>query len=169
MLRGSAPRAPWRRGGGERAVGGRRQPQPDPLWRSLRGLPDGTRERLGKRRPDSGGIEIIRQVVARSERNGEGWYRAEQVRVQGQLLLAADGVDAEVRAERYFNEALRIAGRQKVTAWSFALPSAWPRFSSAAIATRKHAGCFRRFTGNSPKDFETADLRSARQLLAGLS
>jgi predicted ATPase/DNA-binding winged helix-turn-helix (wHTH) protein len=123
-------------------------------------------EALGKAGRAREGLDVIRQAIARSERNGEGWYRAEQVRVLGALQLAANDADGEAAAERHFKEAMQIAVRQRVPAWELravmSLTSLAGRRGRDTEARKLLSRTYAKFT----EGFDTADLRSARQLLA---
>ena len=123
-------------------------------------------EALGKAGRAREGLDVIRQAIARSERNGEGWYRAEQVRVLGELHLAAGDPDGEAAAVRHFNEAIQIAVRQRVPAWELravmSLTSLSSRQGGDTEARKRLSLTYAKFT----EGLETADLRRARELLS---
>jgi predicted ATPase len=123
---------------------------------------------LGRSREVAKGLLTIDEALAQGERNEEGWYVAELMRIKGELLLQDSGDQSAVAADQYFGRAIEVARRQGALMWE--LRSA---MSLACLRVRqgRHdearqilAPVHDRFT----EGFETSDLRSARRMLESL-
>jgi predicted ATPase/DNA-binding winged helix-turn-helix (wHTH) protein len=114
------------------------------------------------------GLLTIEDALARCERNGEGWYVAELMRVKGELLLLDSGDRSIVTADQYFSQAIEVARRQGALMWELRNAT-----SLAGLKVKQGRGdearqilgpVYDRFT----EDFETTDLRAAKALLESL-
>jgi predicted ATPase len=114
------------------------------------------------------GLEAIDNALARSERNEARWCVAELLRVKGELLLLLGAPGAAVAAEDHFRQALDWARRQGALSWELRAATSLARLvcdqdrSAEALALLQPV--YDRFT----KGFETADLKTAKALLATL-
>ena len=113
----------------------------------------------------------LAEARAHAEKSDERWWEAELHRLEGEVLMAAeeDGPgDGRVAAEACFRRALDVARRQG--AKSLELRAAW-RLSR--LGSRGRSREARRLLGELVDGFteghDTADLRSARALLADVS
>ena len=109
------------------------------------------------------------RAVTAAERGGEGWYLAELLRIKGACLLdRGSGEQFEAAAEDCFNGALAVAREQGALFWelraAMGLAGLRVRQGRPKDAREVLAPVHARFT----EGFETADLRSARELLSGL-
>jgi predicted ATPase/DNA-binding winged helix-turn-helix (wHTH) protein len=110
-------------------------------------------------------LETIEEALARSKARDEGWYLAELLRINGELILLQNAVDAPAVAGEYFREALDCARRQGALSWELrtatSLARVWRDRHRTPEARELLQPVYDRFT----EGFETADLRSARALL----
>jgi adenylate cyclase len=113
----------------------------------------------------------LAEARAHAEKSDERWWEAELHRLEGEVLMAAeeDGPgDGRVAAEACFRRALDVARRQG--AKSLELRAAW---SLSRLGSRGRSREARRLLGELVDGFteghDTADLRSARALLADVS
>jgi predicted ATPase len=122
---------------------------------------------LGRAGQIAQGLEAIDKALARSERNEVRWCVAELLRVKGELLLQG-AAGAAAAAEDHFRQALDWARRQGALSWELraATSLAWllcdQDRSADALALLQPV--YDRFT----EGFDTADLKSAKALLATL-
>jgi predicted ATPase len=114
------------------------------------------------------GLLMIEGALAPCERNEEGWYVAELMRVKGELLLQDSGDQSAVTADRYFNRAIEVARRQGALMWELRSATSLARLKAKqgrGDEARQILGpVYDRFT----EGFETTDLRAARALLESL-
>ena len=108
-------------------------------------------------------MQAIEEALARSERNEDGWCRAELLRVKGDLLLQDNaGPDA---AEDYYRQSLACARAQGALSWelrtSISLARLRPHRDGPEFAALQ--AVYDRFT----EGFATRDLQEASQLLNG--
>jgi predicted ATPase len=114
------------------------------------------------------GLEAIDNALARSERNEVRWCVAELLRIRGELLLSQGAPGAAVMAEDHFRQALDWARRQGALSWELRAATSLARLlcdqgrSADALALLQPV--YERFT----EGFETADLKTAKALLATL-
>jgi predicted ATPase/DNA-binding winged helix-turn-helix (wHTH) protein len=114
------------------------------------------------------GLLMIEGELARCERNEEGWYVAELMRLKGELLLQDSGDQSAVTADRYFRRAIEVARRQGALMWELRSATSLARLKVKqrwGDEARQILGpVYDRFT----EGFETTDLRAARALLESL-
>src|SRR3984893_16044712 len=114
------------------------------------------------------GLLTIEGALAPCERNEEGWYVAELMRVKGELLLQDSGDQAAVTADQYFRRAIEVARRQGALMWELRSATSLARLKvqqGQRGEVRQILGpVYDRFT----EGFETTDLRAARALLESL-
>ena len=126
-------------------------------------------EAFGKAGQPREGLDVIGEAIARSDRNGEGWYRAEQERVRGELVLREGGPDAYSAAARHFREAIDIGVRQQVPAWELRAAMSLAALLQSQGRTPEAHGLLSTAYTRFSEGLDTADLRAARELLAGFS
>jgi predicted ATPase/DNA-binding winged helix-turn-helix (wHTH) protein len=111
------------------------------------------------------GLLMIEGALARCERNEEGWYVAELMRVKGELLLQDSGDRPAATADRYFGRAIEVARRQGALMWELrsatSLAGLRARRGRRDEARQILGPVYDRFT----EGFETTDLHAARALL----
>ena len=114
------------------------------------------------------GLNAIDQALAQSERNEEGWYLPELLRIKGELLLCQGGSEAATQAEDLFRRAIDCARRQGALSWELRAATSIARLlrdqgrSADALALLQPV--YDRFT----EGFDTADLKAAKALLDAL-
>src|SRR5258708_20658827 len=110
----------------------------------------------------------IDEALGQGERNEEGWYVAELMRVKGELLLQDSGDRVGETADQSFGRAIEVAQRQGALMWELrsatSLAGQRVRQGRHEEARRILAPVYDRFT----EGFETTDLRSARRMLESL-
>jgi predicted ATPase/DNA-binding winged helix-turn-helix (wHTH) protein len=155
---------------GESAAGSRL------LGAALKRLPEGLNrnlfaelaEGLGAAGQIAEGLALVDDTLARIQRIEEGWCLAELLRRKGELLLLRGGPPAVADAEGCFRQALDVARRQDAPSWELraatSLARLWHRRRQTSRARELLAPVYRRFT----EGFETADLLTAKALLAAL-
>jgi predicted ATPase len=123
---------------------------------------------LGRAGEIARGLLTIEEALAQGERNEEGWYAAELMRVKGELLLQDSGDQSAVTADQYFTRAIEVARRQGALMWelrsAMSLAGLRVRQGRHGEARQILAPVYDRFT----EGFETPDLRSARAMLESL-
>jgi predicted ATPase len=113
--------------------------------------------------------DVVDDALALAGRTGERFFQAELHRLQGLLLLQAEGAGGQARAEASFRQSLEVAHHQG--AKSLALRSAtslgclYQRQGARAEARRVLAEIYGGFT----EGFDTPDLMEARDLLDRLA
>jgi predicted ATPase/DNA-binding winged helix-turn-helix (wHTH) protein len=116
----------------------------------------------------SAGRAAVDEALARSESNEERWCIAELLRVKGELVLLENAPDAAAAAEDHFQQALDWARRQGALSWelraAISFARMWRNQGRRKAARGLLAPVYDRFT----EGFETADLKAAKALLAGL-
>lgn len=121
------------------------------------------------------GLPMLEEALSLVESKGDRDYQAELHRLKGELLLgqSADRGAAFIRkvgsvstqlaivnAQHCFRQAIKTAQRQK--AKSLASRVNEPRSSLLKTGqTARHGPCSQKPTTNSPKDFDTLDLRES--------
>ena len=114
------------------------------------------------------GLAAIDEALNRTERNSGFWWMPEALRLKGEILLLSD--QANVRsAEDYFRRSLDLAHHQGALSWELRAAASLARLlrdqGRAADALALLQPVYDRFT----EGFETADLKTARNLLSTLS
>jgi predicted ATPase len=109
----------------------------------------------------------LERAIAWADRKGEGWYRAELMRMKGELMLRQSRTLLAVEAEDCFRAATEIAREQGALFWELriALSLAELRITQGRHdeARRLLAPVYDRFT----EGFHTPVLRAAKALLDG--
>jgi adenylate cyclase len=112
------------------------------------------------------GLAAVREAAALVEETGERFVEAEIHRVDGNLLLAAEGIDA---AEACYVRALEVARAQQARSLELRaacdLARLWAERGERARAVELLAPVYGWFT----EGFDTADLKEAKALLDGLA
>ena len=112
------------------------------------------------------GLMIIEDVLMRSERDEEHVYRADQLRIKGELIMLEGAPGAAVASEHCFRQALESACRQGALSLelraTISLLRLWRDQRRVGDASDLLARVYGRFT----EGFETADLQEAKRLLA---
>ena len=111
------------------------------------------------------GLAVVEEALARSESSEERWWIAELLRVKGELVLLENGPEAAAAAEDHFRKALDWARRQGALSWELraatSLARMWRDQARIREARELLGSTYDRFT----EGFETADLKTAKQLL----
>jgi predicted ATPase/DNA-binding winged helix-turn-helix (wHTH) protein len=110
-------------------------------------------------------VAKLDRAIAWAEHKGEEWYRAELLRMKGELMLRQPGISRAVEAEECFKAASAIAREQGALFWELrtALSLAGLRITQGRQGELKQllAPVHDRFT----EGFDTPILRDARALL----
>jgi predicted ATPase len=110
-------------------------------------------------------LQIVEEMLAGCAARDEGWYVPELLRVQAELLLAADA-DKSAQAEALYTRSLAIAREQDARAWELRTGVSFARFliqrQRREEATALLQSVLDRFPGASATD----DGRAASALLA---
>ncbi len=120
-----------------------------------------------------GRIEEARTTIAEAleltERTDERWSEAELHRLEGQILLVRDGLDAGGEAETCFRRSLDIAHEQSAKSWELrtatSLARLWAEQGRRSEAHDLLASIYGWFT----EGFDTPDLKDAKALLDELA
>jgi predicted ATPase len=116
------------------------------------------------------GLEALAEALATVATSAVRWWEAELHRLQGEVLLHADGGvrHAALTAEECFQHALAIARRQQAKSLelraAMSLSRLWQQQGRRAAAHQLLAEVYGWFT----EGFDTADLQEAKALLAAL-
>ena len=109
---------------------------------------------------------VVDEALQRAEPDQELWAYPEMLRVRGELLLLQDVPDPR-GARRHFVRSLERAGTQGALAWRLRSAASLYRLDlqqgDADKSREVLSQAYRQFV----EGFDTADLRAARQLLAG--
>jgi predicted ATPase len=125
-------------------------------------------EALGRAGHIADGLAAIEEAISRAERTEERYTMAELMRVKGELLLLQDAPGAAAAAEDHFRQALDWAHQQGALSWELRAATSLARLlhtqgrSADGLAILQPV--YERFT----EGFDTADLKSAKGLLAAL-
>ena len=114
------------------------------------------------------GLHVVDEALVAAAKTGEGFFEAEQYRLQGELLLARS-VEKQTVAESCFHHALDSARRQQAK-WlelrtAVSLSRLWQQQGKQAEAQALLAPIYGWFT----EGFDTADLQEAKALLEALA
>jgi predicted ATPase len=105
----------------------------------------------------------------RTEETEEYGFKAELLRIKGELLLLQRAPEAAAEAEDHFRQALDWARRQGALSWELRAAASLSRLlrdqSRSADATALPHPVYDRFT----EGFETTDFKAAKALLDTLS
>jgi predicted ATPase len=114
------------------------------------------------------GRAAVDEALARAEAKDERWCIAELLRVKAELILLENVPGGAVVAEKHLRRALDWAKQQGALSWELravtTLARMWRDRGRSKEAHEVLAGVYNRFT----EGFETADLKTARKLLAAL-
>jgi len=126
-------------------------------------------EASSRAREIASGRAAIDQALEQCHRNEELWYLPELLRIKGEILLREGASDAAAAAEAQFLQSLDWARRQEVLSWELraatSLARLWRSQGRLGDARDQLASVYGKFT----EGFETADLRTAKQLLDELA
>ena len=110
----------------------------------------------------------IDDAIDKVERSKEKWCEAEVNRVAGEVALRSPAPDTE-KAEKYFDRALAVAGRQQAKSWelraAMSMARLWRDQGKRDEARDFLAPVYGWFT----EGFDTVDLKEATALLEELS
>jgi len=125
-------------------------------------------EAYGKAGRAEEGLPVVAEALVVAAKTGEGFFEAEQYRLQGELLLAPS-VEQQTVAEACFHHALDSARRQQAK-WlelrtAVSLSRLWQQQGKCEQASQLLAPIYSWFT----EGFDTADLQEAKALLDALT
>ena len=125
-------------------------------------------EAYGKAGRAEEGLHVVAEALVVAAKTGEGFFEAEQYRLQGELLLARS-VEKQTVAESCFHQALDSARRQQAK-WlelrtAVSLSHLWQQQGKLVEARALLAPIYGWFT----EGFDTVDLQEAKALLGTLS
>jgi len=114
-------------------------------------------------------LGAVEQAISAAELGGERWYLAELLRIKATCLLDQGyGEQSERAAEVCFSQALDVARKQGARFWELRTATHFARLRARQgrkdDARQVLSPVYARFT----EGVETADLRSARELLSQL-
>jgi predicted ATPase len=111
-------------------------------------------------------MAILDETFARADRDGTHWYVAEHLRIKGELIRLIGESESLTAAEDCFARGLTIAHQQGALFWELRIALSLARLrvgqDRPEDARNVLLPVYSRFT----EGFETADLRSAREVLA---
>ena len=147
-------------------------PQLRAAFEELRAVPPGYRfmfiaelaESLAVRQM-SGGLATIEEAIDRAEHTAEGWIIAELLRIKGELLRLDGALGAADSAENCFRQALQLARTQDALSWELRAATSMARLLRDQHRSGDAAAILRRVYSRFTEGFDTADLKSARELL----
>lgn len=106
-------------------------------------------------------------LLLRASEGGARWCAAELQRLQGERLLAGGGPGALAGAERLFQGALLLAGRQGALAWELRAATSLARLRHCHGAPDSARALLEPVLARCTEGFQTADVLAAGRLLAG--
>ena len=109
-------------------------------------------------------LQAVDKTLKRCERNEELWSIAELYRVKGELIFLEGGEGAE----EYFRRSLDWAQRQGVLSWELRAAMSLARMHRDRKQTREGWTLLSQVYQRFSEGFDTADLRTARDLMAEL-
>ena len=125
-------------------------------------------EALGKAGRAAEALDAIQQALGRCRQNEEGWYLAELLRIEGELLFSSGGEGAIEAAEASFRGAMEVARGQETLSWelraALSLARIWVIERRRTEALALISPLFGRFT----EGFSTADFRASKQIMDDL-
>ncbi|MCI0419768.1 MAG: AAA family ATPase, partial [Acidobacteria bacterium] len=135
-------------------------------------------EALGKAGRPEEGLMVLAEALVVSRQSGHRYYDAELYRLKGELLLLQAGGrhvslaatdEVEAQAESCFNEAIRMAQKQRAKFWELragmSLARLYQKQGRKEEARRMLGETYGWFT----EGFDTADLKEAKEMLDQLS
>lgn len=127
-------------------------------------------ETYGKGGQAEKGLTVLAEALVLTDKTEERWYEVELYRLQGELLLAQEGIKSHLEeAETSFQHALAIAHRQQAKSWelraSISLSRLWQRQGKTQAARELLDPVYHWFT----EGFDTVDLQEAQALLEELA
>jgi predicted ATPase len=128
-------------------------------------------EAYGKGGQIEEGLTVLAEALAAVRNTGECWWEAELHRLQGELLLYAEGgmQQAALTAEECFQQSLAVARHQQAKSLelraALSLSRLWQQQGKRAAARELLAPIYGWFT----EGFDTADLQDAKALLDALA
>ena len=125
-------------------------------------------EAYGQAGQEQAGLTVLKEAMTLVHTTEERWWEAELHRLQGELLLACSAAHT-VEAEGCYQHALDVARYQQAKSLelrvAMSLARLWQQQGKRAAAHQVLADVYQWFT----EGFETADLKTARALLAELA
>jgi hypothetical protein len=115
---------------------------------------------LGKAGETAQALAAVDKMLERCERNEELWSIAELYRVKGELIILEGG-----RGEDHFHRSLEWAERQGALAWKLRTAISLARRWRDSEKAREGYGLLSQTYEAFSEGFETADLKTARQLM----
>jgi predicted ATPase len=117
----------------------------------------------------STGLTTISEALAQAIRNNELWFMPELLRVKGEIALLESASGVETVAEECFAESLDLARQQKALSWELRSALSLARFRQTQNRTREARSLLGAVYSTFGEGFETADLKSAKQMLDELN
>jgi predicted ATPase len=117
----------------------------------------------------STGLTTISEALAQAIRNNELWFMPELLRVKGEIALLESASGVETVAEECFAESLDLARQQKALSWELRSALSLARFRRTQNRTREARSLLGAVYSTFGEGFETADLKSAKQMLDELN
>jgi predicted ATPase len=119
---------------------------------------------LGQAGKTEQALQAVDTAITRCERNEELWCIAELHRVRGELLLLA----GRVGADDAFRESLDWSQRQGTVSWEVRAATSLARYQHESGQTTTARELLSKVYGRFTEGFETADLKTAKALMAHL-
>jgi predicted ATPase/DNA-binding winged helix-turn-helix (wHTH) protein len=113
-------------------------------------------------------IDTIEHALQRAERDGELWCVPELLRIKGETLLLEKEKRLVPEAERCFDDTLAMANKQGAVSWELRAAMSLARLLQNQDRSADAIACLQPIYDRFTEGFETADLKSARVLLAAL-
>jgi predicted ATPase/DNA-binding winged helix-turn-helix (wHTH) protein len=114
------------------------------------------------------GLAAVDEALARCQARDERWYEAELLRIKGELLLHSGEFRSVATAEQHLDKALHVARKQGAQFWELRTAMSLARLRVSQNrrddAHLAMTSAYEKFT----EGFETADLRSAKAMIAQL-
>jgi len=134
----------------------------------LSSFPDAKGEAFSRGGQIADALAAVTQEIEYLESIEELWLIAELMRRKGELLLQQGRPDAAAAAEQHFRRAIDCARRQGALSWELRAATSLARLlrdqGRSEGAKEALQPIYERFT----EGFDTADLKTAKDLLAGL-
>jgi predicted ATPase len=114
-------------------------------------------------------LDVVDDALALAGRTGERFFQAELHRLQGTLLLRAEGAAGQTRAEASFNQSLAVAHQQGAKSLGLRAATSLSRLYQSQGARAEARRVLAEVYGGFTEGFDTPDLREARELLDNLA
>lgn len=126
-------------------------------------------EALGRVGAISKGHATIDHALMRSERDDERWYRAEFLRIKGELLRLEDTATAMREAKEQFRRSLDCARQQEAPSWELRTSISLARLHQAQGQLIEARDALAPVHARFKEGFQTADLKAATALMEALA